>query len=234
LALLPKHYGCRRSRGSPFLVYCQIGPDHCAFLVRVPALWQYTARDKGTLRTLSWQTARTVMETWAPGRDVELAVALRGAVLYDSIQIGRSAGPPVLYENAMREIGRLYPFFASASVAWPTPTTADKDQTAGDPARLLPGRWASERGGAHTELIILESGDLRSVSTARGRPTWTLSGRWSVQGTRVLWQYTESSMPIPAAMREDTNEILRLTDRQLVVKEMDGSVTSFTRVDSPS
>ena len=107
-----------------FLVYCQLRQDACVFLVHVPELRQYTGEAKDALRTLSWRAAQSVLGANGASGDRELLVALRGAILFESILAGRSQGEPVVYTDGMRELRRLYPYFQpreSAAVAKASP-----------------------------------------------------------------------------------------------------------------
>lgn len=104
------------TKGGP-MVYCECHLDSCAFLVHVPGLRGYDGDAKRALHESAWRAARMAVSEQRPGRKTNIAVALRGAVLYESIQVGASTGSPVIYGDAMREMARLYPFFASAPAA---------------------------------------------------------------------------------------------------------------------
>jgi hypothetical protein len=97
-----------------FLVYCHLTDDACVFLVHVPQMRQYTREARAELRKRSWTAARDLLaERRVTPR--HLAVALRGAVLFDSIALGTLEGGPTLHDETMADPAVLYPYFGARS-----------------------------------------------------------------------------------------------------------------------
>lgn len=90
--------GLSLSRGE-FVVYCQLSPGKCAFLVHVPDYRNFDADAKDTLADLAWITAQhTVADTLQPGDS--LGVGLKGVVLYGSVQVGEVVATDAIDEKA--------------------------------------------------------------------------------------------------------------------------------------
>jgi hypothetical protein len=55
-------------------------------------------------------------------------------------------------------------------------------------------------------------------------------GTWKVDGTRLVWTYTKSSPPLPEALRVDSDEVLSVDEKTLVVRSrLSGEVRTFKR-----
>jgi len=110
-----------------FLTYCRLSDPACVFLVHVPEMRQYSADARETLRTLSWAMARRALRDKGLTPD-RLVVALRGAVLFDSISIGTPDGQPTVHAGTLVDSTMLYPYFrpplprARRAAAAETPT----------------------------------------------------------------------------------------------------------------
>ncbi len=73
-----------------FIVHCELHRDRCAFIVHVPAYRDFAAEAKEALATIAWQVAQqTVEDSLRPGD--QLAVGLRGSMLYGAVMMGRVA-----------------------------------------------------------------------------------------------------------------------------------------------
>lgn len=73
-----------------FIVHCELHRDRCAFIVHVPAYRDFAAEAKETLAISVWQLAQqTVEDSLRPGD--QLAVGLRGTMLYGAVMTGRVA-----------------------------------------------------------------------------------------------------------------------------------------------
>ena len=95
-----------------FLVYCQVNEGKSvALLVHVPQLRQYKDDVRDTLANLSWKAARTLLKATGIPDDVELAVALRGTLLYGPIMIDRLGNEATSNDRSKES---LYPFFPAA------------------------------------------------------------------------------------------------------------------------
>ncbi len=100
-----------------FLTHCQVGPRGVCFLVHVPQLKRYKGDVREELLSLAWLAANAAARDLPGKGDRELAVALRGAVMYGATATGRlGAQEPTSRELASSvSESPLYPFFAPAA-----------------------------------------------------------------------------------------------------------------------
>lgn len=120
-----------------FLTYCRLDENACVFLVHVPDLRKFTDDAKSSLADLAWATAQSVVRSGTGKPPLQIAVGIRGVLLYDTVLIGdyvadeNSEDDGVIIResgNSSREL--LYDFFAG-DVAGPmeevaTPPTGDE------------------------------------------------------------------------------------------------------------
>lgn len=99
--------------GGNFITWCERRDDRVCFLVHVPQLKNYKGDVRDALVDLAWQAAREV----APPEAKQIAIGLRGAVLYGAVAIGeRGSEHPALCEvSGSVATDPLLPFFAPAS-----------------------------------------------------------------------------------------------------------------------
>ena len=117
-----------------FLTYCQRNESSSAFLVHVPELHQYTEEARQLLHRLAWLSAHQALREAGVPEGHRVAVGVKGAVLYSSIQVGthQDGADAVEYSgDSLRDLPRLYPFFAA-----PPPASARPAVPA------LPAAWA--------------------------------------------------------------------------------------------
>jgi hypothetical protein len=61
--------------------------------------------------------------------------------------------------------------------------------------------------------------------------TWHYSGRWAVEGNKLLWDVEESDMPFPSD--EDMDDVvLSISREQIVTQDAEGKVTTYRKVES--
>ncbi len=75
--------------GGEFLTHCELGEDTCAFLVHVPQLRKFDDEAKVMLNDLAWLLAQSLLATTDFPEGGELAVGLKGALLYDDVRVGK-------------------------------------------------------------------------------------------------------------------------------------------------
>lgn len=93
-----------------FLVYCQVNEeDSVAFLVHVPQLRQYKDEVRDTLSDLCWKAARTLVKSSGVPENTELAVALRGTLLYGPIMIDRLQNETTADDRSEESLYRFFP-----------------------------------------------------------------------------------------------------------------------------
>lgn len=102
------------SRGR-MLVYCQLTETHCAFLIHVPELRNFSREAKDLMAEICWSSAQAALQSQEITRE-HLAVGMKGMLLYDAIMIGRSdddgEDPDSGLEERSDQGPSLYPFFA--------------------------------------------------------------------------------------------------------------------------
>ena len=72
-----------------FLTYCQLREDQIAFLVHVPELRRYTSEAKDNQAKIAWAVAQALVRKKGIPPPTELAVGLRGVLLYGPVHVGR-------------------------------------------------------------------------------------------------------------------------------------------------
>jgi len=77
------------TRHNDFLTWCEAHGDHCLFIVKVPDLRHFDAGAKTALGEAAWFAAQICASKPDLPNHAELAVAVRGTLLYDRLIIGR-------------------------------------------------------------------------------------------------------------------------------------------------
>ncbi len=101
---------------------------------------------------------------------------------------------------------------------------------------LLLGTWSgtATRGDGVSITTVLEikfGGSFSGSAEVNGQPFWTFEGTWTLIGADLTWIYGKSSRPLPAEARVDTDELIALDDKTLVLKsKRTGRVNRFARV----
>lgn len=100
--------------GGNFIAYCQLTDRGACFLVHVPQLKNYKRDVRDALIDLAWQSARGATEELRETSDHELAIGLRGALMYGGYAAGwGGAEVPVRRDNgAVVSTDPLHAFFA--------------------------------------------------------------------------------------------------------------------------
>ena len=134
-----------------FLTHCEMREGKITFLVHVPELKNYAPDARKGLLDLAWTSANVVTEGVRSGRDVTLAVGLRGILLYGASAVGRPPADPVLALDG-GHTDRLRPFFTgpewpsvpqSSTTPAPAPVTTDAGTSATPTPTPLQPAWAS-------------------------------------------------------------------------------------------
>jgi hypothetical protein len=109
-----------------FLTYCHLNTTNCVFLVHVPELRRFTGDAKKAMADLAWNNAQSVLKANLGSPPKQIAVGVRGALLYDVILIGEFVPEPKGDEDGIKTridgaplqaLRVLYPFFA-AEESW--------------------------------------------------------------------------------------------------------------------
>ncbi len=75
--------------GGEFLTHCELREDTCAIIVHVPDMRKFDSEAKAALNDLAWHVAQNLLAETDFPEGGELAVGLKGVLLYDDIRLGR-------------------------------------------------------------------------------------------------------------------------------------------------
>lgn len=105
-----------------FVTYCRQNNDSVCFLVHVPQLKNYKDDVRDALVEMCWSCAEEVLEgKVAPG--TEVAVALRGSLLYGGLATGKLGETPTTEQTSVIDQDQLHKFFKEAGTPDPVPAT---------------------------------------------------------------------------------------------------------------
>lgn len=94
-----------------FLTYCQVNENKVLFLVHVPQFKRYKGKTRDMLLELAWVVANNVTDGTPDGEEIEIAIGLKGSMMYGGSAIGKKNGTPK-YENAFRvDKKKFYSYF---------------------------------------------------------------------------------------------------------------------------
>lgn len=100
---------------------------------------------------------------------------------------------------------------------------------------LLIGKWAisetTAAGDAGTATFELRPDATFSGTAELNRAAfWTYSGTWTLKGNRLYWTYTTSSIPLSEEDRSDSDELVSVDGRTLVlISRKNGRKSIFVR-----
>ena len=100
-------------------------------------------------------------------------------------------------------------------------------------ARLI-GKWsgtATNSSGdvATTTFNFRQDGTFSGDSEMNHKPFMSYSGTWALTGHKLVWTYTKSSVPLPESARVDTDEVLSVDKRHLIlVSKLSGERRDYT------
>lgn len=75
-----------------FDTYCRLNKNSCAIIVNIPQLSDFTDEAKADLQELAWAAAVVTLEQYAPEALENLAVGIRGSLVYDVVLVGNREG----------------------------------------------------------------------------------------------------------------------------------------------
>lgn len=129
--------------GGEFLTHCELRADTCAIIVHVPELRKFDPKAKVALNDLAWHIAQGLLADTDFPEGGDLAVGLKGVLIYDDIRLGKHVKEwPEGEENpgeSRRGLGEsaLDQFFQKSTNEEPTDLspTANKPQS---PSQTIP------------------------------------------------------------------------------------------------
>jgi hypothetical protein len=113
---------------------------------------------------------------------------------------------------------------------------APADPAAIDTTRLY-GTWLAqeshpEQGKIETVFTIFEDRTFSGTMTVNGEVVWTYGGTWTLENSRMTWHYSRSSLALLDVHRQETDEILSVTDETLTYRSLNrDSVSTLRRLD---
>jgi len=154
--------------GGNFLTYCQMSEHGTAFIVHVPDLRKFSDEAKALMCDAAWFAASQVVNDLDPAPK-NLAVGVRGVVLYESILLGvpgkdfeDSATDGLLSRHRSSESQVLRPFFASPPRI---PATDDSTGTS-ETKPLVESNFDSGSGNAAVSVTQTTAAAPASVNDA--------------------------------------------------------------------
>ena len=100
---------------------------------------------------------------------------------------------------------------------------------------LLAGSWvtrATRPDGLTIEtfMSLTRQGKFSGHAVANGKPLMTFEGTWKLAGQRLSWVYTKSSPELPEAARVDSDELVSVDDKALVLRsDRSGETRAYQR-----
>lgn len=93
------------------------------------------------------------------------------------------------------------------------------------------GSATNARGDIVKTIFELHSDDsFNGLMEMNQKPLMSYSGKWGTEGNHLVWNYLQSSIPLPEAAKTDKDEIVSVDATSLVViSKMSGQKRSFTR-----
>ncbi|MEM7697908.1 MAG: hypothetical protein AAF236_05830 [Verrucomicrobiota bacterium] len=133
--------------GHVFRTHCELGEGTAAFIVKVPSLRKYEDEAKDMMADLAWMVSRQALADAGFGEGTEMAVGIKGVILYHQIQTGTlqfedSEGdemPGVAEESSLKSV--LDRFFPEPE---PQPETIDSELDAGGDTSAVTSEPESE------------------------------------------------------------------------------------------
>ncbi len=81
------------------------------------------------------------------------------------------------------------------------------------------------------ELALTQNSKFTGSSAIDGKVFWTYSGTWEVKGDQLIWHYENSSRPLPETAKADTDDIVVLDAKKMVlVSRLSGKQNVFLRI----
>lgn len=99
----------------------------------------------------------------------------------------------------------------------------------------LIGTWSGSATNARGD-IAKTTFEFKSDDSFNGlvemnqKPLMSYSGKWGTEGNNLVWNYLQSSMPLPESAKTDKDEIASVDATSLVlISKMSGQKRIFTR-----
>jgi hypothetical protein len=95
---------------------------------------------------------------------------------------------------------------------------------------LIAGEWLTrtEEPEMDVATVLEPDGTFHAEGKCDGMDTWHYSGRWQVEGDKLLWDVMESDMPFPFDGDMD-DSVLSISTTEMIAKDADGKLTTYRR-----
>jgi hypothetical protein len=122
--------------------------------------------------------------------------------------------------NPATVIGQSVAVFRTARFT----ATATQARSHSDETPLF-GTWRTEDTAPDgkpvlTKLVMSDDLSFYTEVSHAGSLAFTASGTWSVQGRKILWNYTASRPPLPADRRHDQDQIISNDGHRVIVRSL--------------
>jgi hypothetical protein len=95
---------------------------------------------------------------------------------------------------------------------------------------LIYGRWITKIGDPRMDIAIEfeETGTFSAEVSDANLINWHYSGRWAVEGNKLLWDIQISDMPLP--FDDDTDDtVISISREEIVSSDSNGKMTVYRR-----
>jgi hypothetical protein len=128
--------------GGKFLVFCQMNPDACVFLIHVPNLRHYDSQAQRSIAEGAYMQACVVLKESGATNIRHVAVATRGILFYSDALLG--SFPPQTPDlrkhlqtltTQATDVPALYPYFAAETAEKESPVSSEKPEKPAAPGK---------------------------------------------------------------------------------------------------
>lgn len=99
----------------------------------------------------------------------------------------------------------------------------------------LIGKWSGSASNARGDIAkttfeLKPDDSFNGLMEMNQKPLMSYSGRWTIEGNHLVWNYLQSSIPLPEAAKVDKDEIISVDASSLVlISKMSGQKRVFAR-----
>ncbi len=121
--------------------------------------------------------------------------------------------PRLLFSDLKNVLLSALLLFAGYALADPGPVAHDQ----------ITGTWISseqtqEQGQVDTLMSIKVDGSFSGSLLVNNETVWTFSGKWTLDGNTINWEYTESSLVLLIEDRSEVDTVLSLGQDEITLK----------------
>ena len=98
-----------------------------------------------------------------------------------------------------------------------------------DPASKLVGRWRSQNLAQTAEYVFAADGTFTGTVAASGTILSNFTGKWSLEGGAILYEYTGDTLGNIPAGTKDRDKLLSIAPNHFTIEAADGSRRKYVR-----